>query len=141
MPFTCQLLSPGSEIKAITQNHFGNQVVGRARETDTEAEIDLPLRSDIQINRRENLVLLLRDRIESRDWADRTVIFQTSRDFRSQIVAEFEVRRKDNALLHALTMKGPVQCRVQGPIPSADLLVHDRTDFPRPMSTEYCRLW
>jgi hypothetical protein len=35
------------EIKAITQNHFGNQVVGRTGETHAEAEIDLPLRCDI----------------------------------------------------------------------------------------------
>jgi hypothetical protein len=66
---TCALCS-SSEIKAITQNHLGNQVVCRTRDAHAEAEIDLPLRSNIQINRREDLVLLPRDRIESRYRAD-----------------------------------------------------------------------
>jgi len=60
----CPLRFP-SEIEAISQNHFGNQVVGCARDTDAETEIDLPLRRNIQVNRRKNLVLLLRDGIES----------------------------------------------------------------------------
>src|ERR1035438_6353816 len=98
-----------SEIKAITQNHLGNQVVGRTRKTNAQAEIDFPLWCDIQINRGENLVLLLRDRIESRHWAGRTVIFQTSRDLRSQIVAEFEIWRKDDALVPAFAVEGSVQ--------------------------------
>ena len=35
-----------SEIKTITQNDLRDQVVGRARQSDAEAEIDLPLRGD-----------------------------------------------------------------------------------------------
>jgi hypothetical protein len=42
-----------SEIKATTQNHLGNQVIGRAGEAHAETEIDLPLRSNIQINCRK----------------------------------------------------------------------------------------
>src|ERR1700691_78502 len=86
---------PRSEIKAITKNHLGNQVVGCSRESYAKSKIDLPLRCDIQINRRENLVLLLRNGIEACHRPDRAVIFQTSRNFRCEIVAEFEIGRKN----------------------------------------------
>jgi hypothetical protein len=36
------------EINAVPQNHLGNQVVGRAGESHTEAKIDLPLWRDIK---------------------------------------------------------------------------------------------
>src|SRR5579862_7183860 len=48
-----------SEIESVTQDHLGNQMVGCPREAHAQAEIDFPLRCDIQINRRKNLVLLL----------------------------------------------------------------------------------
>jgi hypothetical protein len=70
-------------------------VIGRACQTHAKAEIDLPLRRDIQINRGENLVLLLRDRIESGDLADRPAIFEARGDLGSEVVAELEVWRKD----------------------------------------------
>jgi len=59
-PYTLSLVRSGcrSEIKAIPKNHLGDQVVGRTGETHAEAEIDLPLRRYIQIDRRENLMLL-----------------------------------------------------------------------------------
>ncbi len=121
-----------SEIKPVPQNHLRNQAVGGTCQAHAEAKVDLPLWCDTQVNRGEDLVLLLRDRIEPSDRADGTVVFEPSRNLRSQIVAEFEVWRKDNALVHALAVKRPVERRVQRPIPSADFLVHDGTTFPRP---------
>src|SRR5580658_6294861 len=59
-----------SEIKAIPENHLGNQVVGCSCEPYTKSKIDLPLRRDVQINRRENLVLLLRNGFEPRHRPD-----------------------------------------------------------------------
>jgi len=93
-------------IEPIAQNHLGNQVVGRTSEAHAESEIDLPL-------------LLLRDRVKSRHRTHRILVFQTSRDFRSEIVAEFEVWRKDIALLHALTMERAIEREIQSPIPAA----------------------
>ena len=107
-------------------------MVGGTRKPDTEAKIDLPLRRDIQINGWENLVLLLRNCLEPTHWTDRSVVFQTSGDFRREIVTEFQVRREDNALVHAFAVKRPVECRIQQPIPAANLFIHNRTYFPRP---------
>jgi len=37
------ILEENSEIETITENHFSDQMIGRAGEADAEAEIDLPL--------------------------------------------------------------------------------------------------
>jgi hypothetical protein len=35
------------EIEAVTQNHFGDQMIGAAGEADSEPEIDFPLRREV----------------------------------------------------------------------------------------------
>lgn len=59
-----------SEIEAIAQNHFHDQMVGGSRQTDAEPEINFPLGREVEIHGGENLVHLLRDGIEARDRAD-----------------------------------------------------------------------
>ena len=48
-----------SKIEAIAQDHLADQMVCRPRHADTHAEIHFPLGREIQVNRRENLLLLL----------------------------------------------------------------------------------
>ena len=50
------------EIEAVAENHFGDEVVGGAGEAYAYAELDFPLRSEIEIDGRKNLVLLLAER-------------------------------------------------------------------------------
>src|ERR1700734_111561 len=111
----------GLEIEAIPHYHFRDEMVSRSRNTNSEAKVYLPLRRDIQIDRGEDLLLLLRDSIEARDRPNRTLVFQSPRDFAGEVIAEFEIRRKDDALVHAFAVKRAVKRRVQGPIPSPDL--------------------
>lgn len=120
------------EVKTITEEDLRDQVVGGAGKTDTEAEIDFPLRSDIQIDCWEYLVLLLRNCLKPSHWTDRTVIFQTSGNFRREIATEFEVRREDYALVHAFAVKRSVERRIQRPVPAANFFIHNWADFPRP---------
>lgn len=88
-------------------------MVCRSRDPNAQAKIDLPLRTDIQINRGENLLLLLGDCIESGERANRAVIFQAPGDLTGEVVAEFEIWRKDDALMYALAMERAVERRVQ----------------------------
>jgi len=56
-PFSIALPCSFSEMEPESQNHFRDQVVGRAGDTHAQSEIEFPLRSEIQIDRRKNLVL------------------------------------------------------------------------------------
>jgi hypothetical protein len=67
-----------SEVETIPDDHFRDQVIGGARHANPQAEIDLPFERKVQINGRENLVLLLIQREESGYRPDRAVIFRFS---------------------------------------------------------------
>jgi hypothetical protein len=55
---SCPCLS--LKIESVSQDHFSDQVVGRAGHTHAQSEVQLPLGRQIQIDRGKNLVLLLR---------------------------------------------------------------------------------
>src|SRR5208282_1376813 len=120
------------EVEPVAEDHLRDQMVGCAGDPHAQTEIDFPLRRNVQINGGNNLVLLLRNGVESRDGPHRAVIFQPAGNLRSEVVAEFEIRREDNALVHALSVTRSVERGVDRPVPFPDLLVHDRADFPRP---------
>src|SRR5258708_12382274 len=121
-----------SEIETIAENHLRNQVIGRTRHANTEPKIDFPLGRKIQVNGRKDLLLLLADGIEAGDWPQRSIVFDAASDFLGEIIAEFEIRREDQPLIHAGAVERPVKRGVEGEIPSSELLIHDRTNLPRP---------
>jgi len=41
------------------QDHFDDQMIGASGESDSDAEIEFPLRTEIEIHRRKDLLLLL----------------------------------------------------------------------------------
>src|SRR6516162_2876660 len=122
----------GLEVETITEYDFGDQVVSRASETHSEAEVDFPLRSDVEVDGGKNLMLLLGYRIKSRHWAHRAVVFKAAGDLGSEVIAEFEIRRKDDSPMNAFAVKRAVERGVDGPIPSSDLLIDNRANFPSP---------
>src|ERR1700681_2207575 len=107
-------------------------MVRGARHADAESKIDLPFRREIEVDGRKNLVLLLAEGEEAGYWAGRAVVFESTRDFFGEIVAELEVRRKDHALVDTCTVKGAAERGVEREIPASDLLVDDRADLPGP---------
>src|SRR5260370_8341045 len=121
-----------SEIKPVAENHLGNQVIRRTRPTHTEPKIDFPLGGEIQVDGGEDLLLLLADRVEARDRTQRTVILDSPRDFLGEIVAELEVGRENDSLIHARAMKRAVKRGIEGEIPPAELFINDRTNLPCP---------
>src|SRR5262249_35669052 len=111
---------------------FDDQMVGGAGQSPTDAEIDLPVRRNIQIDRGKNLLLLLSDRIKVADRPQSPVVFQAAGDYFGKIVGNFSIRGKLEALADVDTMKRLVDGRIEGKIPRPHLLVDNRTDLPGP---------
>src|SRR5580658_3044101 len=120
------------EIKAIADDSFEDQMVGRAGKSHTESEIDFPLRREIQVNRGEDLLLLLMNWQEVGSGPDRAVILQAAGNLGSEVVAEFEIRREHEALVFCKAVNGFVECWIKRPIPAAHFLVNDGTHLPSP---------
>ena len=68
-------------------------MIGRTCQPNTQPEINLPLRRQIQIDRGKNLVLLLADRIKTRNRANGAIIFKPPGNLRREIVAEFKIQQ------------------------------------------------
>src|SRR5438132_2927108 len=121
-----------SEIETVAENHLRKQVIRRARHAHTQPKIDFPLRREIQIDRRKNLLLLLADGVETRDWTERAVILDSNGNSLGEIVTELEVGREHQPLIYSRTMKRPVKRGIEGEIPAADLPIHNWANLPRP---------
>ena len=76
--------------------------------------------------------LLEGDRIKVGGGPDRAVILKAAGDFLGEIVAEFEIGRKDEALILGQPVNRFVESRIEGKIPAANLLIHDGTHLPAP---------
>ena len=120
------------EIEAIAENHFGNQMIRGMREADTEAEIDFPIRGKIQVDGREDLMLLLSGGKKIRGRTDGAVVFESAGDFFREIVTELEIRRERDTLTDTVAVKGPVKSRIAREVPRAGLLVDDGANLPGP---------
>src|SRR6266571_1944990 len=126
------LLKDASEIETVAENHLRKQVIRGARHAHTQPKIDFPLGREVQVNRGKNLLLLLAYRVKARDRAERAVILEASRDFLGEIVAELEVGRENETLIHTRAMEGSVKRGIERKIPRAELLIDNGPDFPRP---------
>src|SRR5579863_6072637 len=102
-----------SKIEAVAKDHFHDEMIGSACYSHAQAEIDFPLGRNIQIDGGKKLVLLLTDGIESRNRPYRAVVFKTSGDLGSEVVAKFEVRREDNALVHVRAVPRAVESGIE----------------------------
>src|SRR5580692_2669762 len=118
--------------KAPPNNAFNDQVVGGPRGADAHAKVELPLRAEIDVDRRKELLLLIFQRVEAGERTVRRVVFQPARNLLGEIVTDLHVGRKRYSLVHALAVPGAVKCRVEGQVPGSNFLVDDGADFPRP---------
>src|SRR5580700_4141708 len=118
--------------KAPPNNAFNDQVVGGPRGADAHAKVELPLRAEIDVDRRKELLLLIFERVEARERTVRRVVFQSARNLLGEIVTELHVGRKRDALVHALAMPGAVKRGIEREVPRPYFLVDNGADFPRP---------
>src|SRR5215831_2226701 len=120
------------EIEAIAEDHLGDQVIRGMRHANTQAEIHFPFRRKIQIDGRENLVLLLTCRKKIRRLTNSAIVFKSAGDFFREVVAELEVGRKRDSLRDAGTMERAIKGWIKRPIPWTRLLINNRADLPGP---------
>src|SRR5579864_3275215 len=113
-------------------------MVGGASCANANSEIELPLRGQIKVDAREELLLLIAQRIESGERTVCSIVFQAAGNFLREIVAYLDVRRKLDSLVDAGPMKRAVQRGIEGEIPRTDLLVDDWANFPSPSVGREC---
>ena len=123
---------PPSEMEAIAENHFGDQMVCGMGHAHAEAEIDFPIRRKIKVDRREDLVLLLAGRKKIRGRAHRAVVLESPGDFFGEIIAELEVRREGHSLMDAVAMEGTFERGIKRPVPRPRLFIDNRPHLPGP---------
>src|ERR1035441_7228065 len=99
-------------VEPITQNRLDQQMVRRLRHSHADAEIEFPVLAEIDIHRRQELLLLVPDRIPSRDGPIRAVILQAERHLPGHVIAELHVGRK----LETQALSRTVERAVQGGI-------------------------
>ncbi len=83
------------EVETAAEDHFDEQVVGAMRSADAYAEIELPIGVEIEIDARDELLLLLTDGIEACDGSVRRIVFEAARDFFGEVVADFHAGLED----------------------------------------------
>lgn len=98
-------LMEGLEIEAIAQNHLGDQMIRGVRHADAQSKIHFPFRREVQIDGRKDLLLLLSDGKKIRGGTDRAIVFEPGGDFFREVVANFKIRRKNEALVNTVAMK------------------------------------
>src|ERR1700674_3866578 len=123
------IVGPG---EAPPEDALDNQMIGGSGCADADSEVELPLRPQIEVNRRNELLLLLVEWIEDRDRSVPRVIFQPASDSFGEIIARLHVGGKHYALMNAGAVKRAVERGVETQVPAADFLVHDGADFPGP---------
>ena len=79
------------KLKSPSDDHFENQMIGAARHADAHAKVEFPFRRNVQIDSRNDLMLLFAFGIEAAEWAKRAIVFKYDVDFLSHRVSDFEV--------------------------------------------------
>jgi len=99
--------------EAAAKNALDDQVISGRGRANTDAEVELPLRTKININCWNELLLLLAEGIETGDRSVGSVVFETAGDLLREIVTHLRVGRKHHALVDALAVKGAVERRIE----------------------------
>src|SRR5579863_3134150 len=111
---------------------FDDQVIGGSGCADADSKVELPLWPQIEIDGRNELLLLIVKRTESRDRSQGTVILQPARDAFRDVIAELKVGGKHYALVNTWAVKRAVERGIEAQVPGSDFLVHDGANFPCP---------
>src|ERR1035438_7074908 len=119
-------------IEPVSQYRLHEQVIRRLRHSHPDAEVEFPILSEVDIHRRQYLLLLIPNRVEAGNRTAGAVILQAERHLFRHVIAELHVGRKHKSLARPRTVKRPIQGRVKRRIELADLLVHDGAQFHRP---------
>src|SRR5437016_4783619 len=104
--------------EAATNNHFQDQVIRAACHPDAYPKVELPLRRDIEIDGRKDLMLLFALRIKTAQRPERSVIFKAAIDLFRDRVCDFEVGSELKATLSTRPIESALDRGVEGEIPA-----------------------
>jgi hypothetical protein len=90
---------------AAPDDHLHQQVIRTSRQAHANTEVEFPFRAHVQIRHGENLLLLLLQRVKTRDRTERTVIFKSHVDSFRDVITHFYVGRKCDALRNRRPVK------------------------------------
>src|SRR5579885_1621445 len=107
-------------------------MIRRAGSSYSDTEIEFPLLSEIHIDRWDELLLLIPQRIESGDRSCRSVILQPAGNPFRDVITELRRRREFHTFIHTRPVERPLQRRIESQIPLPNFSVDDRTNLPRP---------
>ncbi len=96
------------------------------------AEIDLPLGRYVEIDGREDLLLLIVEAGDVGDAAVVGVVFDPARNHLGDVPADFDCRCEVESEVHIRPVEGALERRVDGPVEATFLPIDNRTDLPRP---------
>ena len=85
--------------KAPSDNALDDQVIGGSGCADAYSKVELPLWTQIDVDGRNELLLLFVEWTEVRDRPPGTVILQPASDSFSDVITELEIGREHNALV------------------------------------------
>ncbi len=121
-----------TQVEAIAQNQLHKETVRLMGEAESYAKIAFPLGPEIEIQDREQQVLLLAERIKGGDRADPTIVLQASTHLWSKGVAELRIGGKLKAAVGPFPLQAPVEHGIERRVPGTPLLIDDWPDFYRP---------
>ena len=121
------------QVARIFGNAFYDEVVCGSGNADSDAEVNLPGWGDVEVGDGEELVLLIVERGAVKDGTGGTVEFDAGFDLPGEVVADFEIRGKDDAVGGTPgTVPGAIERWVERQIIAPGLLVDNGTNLPCP---------
>ena len=124
--------SPCSPVKTVTQNEFEQQAIRLWRQAYAYPKIAFPLGAEVEIEDREQEVLLLAERVHGGNRSDPTIVFEASTDLGRESVADFGVGGKRKALVRGFSLQTPLKHRIQCSVPGTLLLIDNRPNLEGP---------
>ena len=116
--------------EAASDDALDDPVVGGRGGAD--AEVDLPVWADVEIDGGKQLLLLNMQTGDLRDAAIIGVVFETAGDLLGEVVTDFDGRRKVQAQIDVGAMPGALQSGVDGEVPSPFGLIENGANLPGP---------
>ena len=93
-----------AQLEPVAYDELDDQVIGAAREAETDSEVDLPIRREVQVENGEYLVLLVVPGVEPPDRAQGAVVLGADGDQYRKLEAQLGARGEVPAS-HLLTRR------------------------------------
>src|SRR5262249_19114365 len=123
--------STSSEFEAVADDRFQHPVLAGAGQAASDREVQLPVRRDIEIDRREDHVALVFTRLPVRDRPRRAVVLDAGRDLRRDVPRHLDAWLELRAAAGIGTLERFREIRIDRQIEAPFLVLENRTDFQR----------